>query len=148
MAPTVGAVGRSSAVNAGVPNSLGAQASTAVKTWPCAGGCHKGMPAPGATCPDCILARRRAREATVRAAAGTGEARAESLASSPDIAQARDRAVLQRLAHSPASMDALIACLPDEGLSAAAREQACRSALTRLRVKGKVKIVADGWAAA
>lgn len=119
-----------------------------MKTWPCTGGCGKGRPAPGDTCPDCILARRQAREATKLATEGSGEARAESLASSPAIAEARNAAVLERLKHGPASFEQLVTVIPSENLSAAAKEQACRSTVLRLKVKGLVKIVQEGYARA
>jgi hypothetical protein len=68
---------------------------------------------------------------------------------SADVVKARDAAILSRLRIAPATEAALITVLPDEpGLSDADREVACRSALIRLRLKGHVRSVAEGWAVA
>jgi hypothetical protein len=99
------------------------------------------MPAPGAKCPDCILRDRRDRDAS-KVDAGGGIAR------SPEEAQARDRAILDLLQFGPAQMERIAQTLPGEFLSEDARMSACRSALLRMKVKGIVQIVPEGWARA
>ena len=136
------------------------------------------MPAPGATCSDCILAKQRQRQADdvrpVRLCAGgcgktvteTGQrcvdcelkARTSAAAApddpglwrakSPEEAEARDRAMLDRLKTGPAGFDALVAVMPGDFVSGTAREMATRSTLIRLKTKQRVKIVPDGYAVA
>src|ERR1051326_2001285 len=110
------------------------------KTWPCTGGCGKGMLAPGAKCPDCILQDRRLREkAKIPTPAPSAEALEGARAKSPEEAQARDRAILDRLKAGPASFEQLAAALPGEFASSWARESACRSAVLRLKAKGQLQ---------
>ncbi len=112
------------------------------------------MLAPGARCPDCILARQRERQQPQleeqRTAPGpatnSAAAHEEGRAKSPEQAAARDHAVTTLLKAGPASFDALMASLPDAGLSPAARESACRSTLLRLKTKGMIKIAPEGYA--
>jgi len=68
------------------------------------------------------------------------------LRGSNEIVQARDSALLERLARSPASIRDLIAALPPEAnRNQEQRENDCRNALTRLKAKGKVKFLGDLW---
>lgn len=112
------------------------------KTWPCTGGCGKGMLAPVAKCPECILATRRARDAEKFDSAGGG------LAKSPEEAKARDKAVLDLLRHGPTSFDRLVTVMPGEFLSDDARSSATRSSVLRLKVKGHLRIAPEGYALA
>jgi hypothetical protein len=102
------------------------------------------MLAPGAKCPDCILAARRDRERPAPARTAPAPA-APSVA--PEVA-ARDRAILDRLKTGPASFEQLVAALPGEFDHEQAREKACRSAVLRMKLKGQLKIVPEGYAAA
>jgi hypothetical protein len=103
------------------------------------------MPAPGAKCPDCILAARREREASkvVDVAAAGG-----SIARTPEEAQLRDRALLDLLQFGPANFERLVSVMPGTFLSDEARTSACRLALLRMKVKGTVVIVPEGYARA
>jgi hypothetical protein len=112
------------------------------------------MPAPGAKCPDCILAARQAKDRqqlearTPAAAAPPVTLDPAGLAKSPEVAQARERAVRDLLQFGPSSFDRLMTVMPDADLTPSARESACRSTLTRMTVKKTVKIVEQGWALA
>jgi hypothetical protein len=109
------------------------------------------MPAPGAKCPDCILAARRERERPAAPAPATptpSPAYAPAAAAvAPQIAE-RDRAILDRLKAGPASFEQLMDALPGEFESKWVREKACRSAVLRMKTKGQLKIVPEGYAAA
>lgn len=111
------------------------------------------MPAPGAKCPDCILAARQAKDrdqlaARQPAADAPVAFDPASLAKSPAVAQARERAVRDLLQFGPAVFDRLVSVMPDADLTPSARESACRSTLTRMTVKKTVRIVPEGYALA
>lgn len=111
------------------------------------------MPAPGAKCPDCILAARQAKDreqlaARPPAADAPVTFDPASLAKSPAVAQARERAVRDLLQFGPASFERLISAMPDLDLTPSARASACRSTLVRMKVKGTVKVHQEGYALA
>lgn len=58
--------------------------------------------------------------------------------SSHEAVEARDRAILAHLAKGDADFAQLLAAMPDEGLAAAEREIALKSALRRLTLRGRV----------
>ncbi len=101
------------------------------------------MSAPGAKCPDCILAARRERDAVKVAAAPIA-----GLAKSGDEAQARDRAILDLLQFGPASFERLMNVMPGTFETSDARQSACRMAVIRMKAKGLVKVVPEGYARA
>jgi hypothetical protein len=116
------------------------------------------MLAPGAKCPDCILQDRRLRESKHMTPASAPAARVptpppagvvdDGFAKSPEEVEARDRAILDRLKQGPASFEQLVAVMPGEFASSWARESACRNCVIRLKAKGRLQIVKDGYAAA
>lgn len=85
---------------------------------------------------------------TIGTPAPSAEALEESRAKTPEEAQARDRAILDRLKLGPASFEQLVALLPGDFESAWAREKACRSSILRMKTKGQLRIVPEGYAEA
>lgn len=70
------------------------------------------------------------------------------LARSPEEAQARDRAVLDRLRQGAATFEQIAAAIPGEFTTAEARSAACRLSLRRMKAKGQITVAAEGYAVA
>lgn len=97
------------------------------------------MSAPGAKCPDCILAARRAREAAKAPAAASTPA-----PTAPDVVKARDTAIVDALRLRRWNRPGLLTVLPQEpGQTAHERARALDTALLRLSVKAQIRKLPD-----
>lgn len=106
------------------------------------------MLAPGAKCPDCILAARRARDEAKLAPPPQPPPSTAGVAApaTADVVQARDIAVRACLRKGPASFDEVLAAMPEEPLlTDDQRRLATNNCLSRLRLKRQIDMNGGVW---